>query len=262
MTSGVPRAVRVVAVLALLFGSLFLSAGPAQAGGPTSAILVSPSTGRTAALYYSDAEYDRLSTALGGYQPAADPTIENPNLLTAPGSGSITVTWLIHDVSVWRIDRIFFTDSAGPLIVTQESMDGRDPGDGMYPGGTGNDTAVWHRPPDPQELQTLLAELGLTGPGQQRMTVDGAAAPVAAEADSAGAGSAGAVTDVETVATAASEPVDPADRAGVVWWWVLGGLLAGVVLTAAAVRFVPAVRDQLLGRSADAGPVRMVEVSG
>ena len=243
------RVARLATVFLLLTASLLLAAGPAQAGGPTSALLVSPSTGRTASVYYSDDEYERLSTAMGGYEPTADPTIVNPNLAapTSPGSASVTVTWLIHDVSVWRIDRIFFTSAEGPLIVTQTSAGGGDLSEGMYPGESGNDTAIWHRPPDPQELRAVLSTLGLFGSdGSPSMAVDDAVA----------------AADVESVATSSPVTVDPADRAGVMWWWVLAGLVAGIVLTAAAVRFVPSVRQQLLRRSDDGGQVRMVEVAG
>ena len=244
------RAARIFVVLTVLLASLLFTVAPALAGGPTSALLVSPSTGRTGSVYYADAEYDRLSTALGGYSPTADPTILDPNVTapTSPAAASVTVTWLIHDVSVWRIDRIFFTSAEGPLIVTQMSADGGDLSVGMYPGETGNDTAVWHRPPDPQELRSVLTALGLIGPEQPPLVVDDAVGVASAE--------------VATAAAASPVVIDPAGRAAVSWWWALGGLVIGIALTAAAVRLVPAVRRQLAGRADGDGPVRMVEVVG
>lgn len=256
MTNGLlTRAARLATVLGLIGGSVLLASAPAHAGGPTSVLLVSPATGQTASLYYSDADYDRLSTALGGYQPAADPTIaDDPvlNVPTSPGSASVTVTWMIHDVSVWRIDRIFFTGDAGPLIVTQTSEDGGDLSAGMYPGETGNETAVWHRAPDPAELRSLLTTLQLLGPTQPELVVDNAVATPAAAGDQ---------SSVTTDPLAAASSVDPADRAGVTWWWLLGGLVAGIALTALAVRFVPAIRRQVISESAGDEPTRMVEVA-
>ncbi len=66
-------------------------------------------------------------------------------------------------------------------------------------------------------------------------------------------------SDIETQA-AMSPVVDPADRAGVIWWWALGGLVAGIVLTATVVRFVPSVRRQVISRDDSDEPVRMVEL--
>ena len=49
-------------------------------------------------------------------------------------------------------------------------------------------------------------------------------------------------------------------RYWVIWWWALGGLVAGIVLTATVVRFVPSVRRQLISRDDSDEPVRMVEL--
>ena len=229
-------------------GVLF-AAGTAQAGGPTSALLVSPSTDQAAAVYYSDAEYEQLNTLLGGYAPEPDPTATPTS---HAGGEYVTVTWLIHDVSVWRIDRIFLGAADGPWIVTQ-MVDG-DVGTGMYPGGAGDESGITHRSPDPAALQNLLSSFGLVGPaGGEAAAFDAArvAAPVA---------SANAAT-IETV------PVDV--RAGSPWWWALAGLAAGVLLTAIAVRFLPGVRARLSERSIadqpavdDNGLVRMTPLSG
>jgi hypothetical protein len=256
------RAARLGAVFAVMCVGVLLSAMPAHAGGPTSALLVAPSTGHTASIYYSDPEYDRLFTELGGYDVAPDPTLVQPpgSDVLAPGAAYVTVTWLIHDVSVWRIDRIFLA-ADGPLIVTQTSDEmGEVSAVGMYPGETGNGSAVWHRPPDPTELQAVLAALGLLEPAQNAVQVGGSDAVDGAN----GAGNAAGTeritaSDIETTA-AASPVVDPADRAGVIWWWALGGLVAGIVLTAAVVRLVPSVRRRVVSRDDVDQPVRMVEI--
>ena len=32
------------------------------------------------------------------------------------------MTWLIHDVAVWRVDRVYLGDEGGPWIATQSDM--------------------------------------------------------------------------------------------------------------------------------------------
>jgi hypothetical protein len=136
---------------------------------------------------------------------------------------------LVRRLSVWRIDRIFL-GSDGPWIVTQTTVDG-DAGAGMYPGQAGNDAAVTHRSPDPLALQNLLSSLGLGGPAAGR--------PVGT----------GDVTPFETPVAAAVDA-----RAGSPWWWAMAGWAVGVMLTAVAARFLPAVRSRLAGTTADDQP--------
>jgi len=127
---------------------------------------------------------------------------------------------LIHDVSIWRIDRIFLA-ADGPLIVTQTSDDmGVVSADGMYPGETGNGSALWHRPSDPTELQAVLTALGLLEPTQAAVLVNGSDTLNGNGGNGAGADGISA-SGIETQA-ATSPVVDPADRAGVIWWWALG----------------------------------------
>ncbi|MFD1052131.1 hypothetical protein ACFQ1S_44440, partial [Kibdelosporangium lantanae] len=87
----------------------------AYAGGPTSVIIVDPNTGKTAALYTNDKDYGLLMDVLGPRPPVPD----GPDLHGGPGSSAINVTWLIHDAEVWRIDRVFLDDPAGPWVETQ-----------------------------------------------------------------------------------------------------------------------------------------------
>ncbi|MFN0281424.1 MAG: hypothetical protein ACKVZ6_05580, partial [Kineosporiaceae bacterium] len=55
------RALLVALSLGVLGAASVALAAPGAAGGPTSVLLVDPATGRTAALYATDAEYQRLS---------------------------------------------------------------------------------------------------------------------------------------------------------------------------------------------------------
>jgi hypothetical protein len=247
--------VRILLTLFVASAGCLVMTGAAQAGGPTSALLVSPGAERSAAVYYSDAEYQRLTTLLGGDSPGRDPAAS-----TGPPAGGdyITVTWLIHDVSVWRIDRIFLGAADGPWIVTQLVVD--QAAGGMYPGEAGDDSAVLHRSPDPAALQDLLASLGLAGPATGRAA--GAAASIEpAQVESA------------QVERAQVESAQVAARSGSAWWWALAGLAAGVVLTALAVRFLPAARTRLTERTmaertvadqpaVDDGLVQMTPLSG
>ena len=81
-----------------------ISTGNANAGGPTSVIIVNPATGEANALYHDDADYQVLHDALA---PAEGMSVERPSQLAhGPGISAINITWLIHDVEVWRIDYV------------------------------------------------------------------------------------------------------------------------------------------------------------
>jgi len=119
---------------------------------------------------------------------------------------------------------------------------------GMYPGEAGDETSVTHRSPEPAALRSLLTSIGLLGPrlGQPAGAGDAAsldAAPVAASGQ-----------------LDAAAPVDA--RAGAPWWWLLAGLVAGMLITATAVRFLPAARSRLSDPTAEDELVRMTPLSG
>lgn len=220
---------RLTAVLAMAGAVVLAAPGTATAGGPTSVLLASPYADAASGLYYTDPDYDRLQSLLGG----PDLTTGAPEPAGAAGSPYVTATWLIHDVSAWRIDRIFLV-GADVWVVSEMAGDGGPlTGDGMYPNQTGNAAAIWHRPTDPVALTALLTAHGLT-PGSARPSTGGgtlaAAAPAAGtltdtdtDTDTAGSGS-------SVTATAAASPA----RAG--WLWAIGGLVAGLLLGGAVVR--------------------------
>jgi hypothetical protein len=156
------RVARLITVLVLVGASCLLAAGTGFAGGPTSALLVAPGYERAAAVYYSDPEYQQLETLLAQPAAATGSAADVPAAAPADGLGYITVTWLVHDVSIWRIDRIFLAQDGDHLIVTQLTDGSNATGIGMYPGQLGDDTAVQHRAADPVALQSLLDKLGLT----------------------------------------------------------------------------------------------------
>ncbi len=235
------RVSRLFLVLVVLVTSGLAAAGTAAAGGPTSAILVAPGFQHAAAIYQSDPEYQRLETLLA--EPAAGVSkAELPTTVPADGSGYVTVSWLIHDVAIWRIDRIFLAKNGDPLIVTQMVDGTAASADGMYPGESGNDTAVKHRSSDPAALQALLDGLGLTAAGHaQAIGVALQAAPTT------------------PVTAAADEPATSPPTAAL---WILAGLVLGVGVTALAFRTLPALRHRVVAEPDGTGaePVQMVRL--
>lgn len=182
--------------------SLMAAAPVAWAGGPTSVLLVAPAEGRAAALYTTDQDYGRLLRALGE-QPVADP--KAPDLHGGPGTAAINVTWLVHDVSVWRVDRVFVDVAGGPWVLTSLSFDGPQVD---APGTV-------HRAGQPEVLLSLLGSLGLT---------DGAKAV----RQPAGAQAAQAAPVAQPASAAQAQVVQPARQP--VALWLTGGLAGGVLL--------------------------------
>ncbi|PZF85728.1 hypothetical protein [Jiangella anatolica] len=199
------------AVLAL--GALLFTATPVSAGGPTSVLLVSPSTGRTASLYATDEAYTTLMTQLGADQAAA------PDSRAAPphiGGDQLVVTWMVHDVQPWRVDRIAFDDAGLPEWVHTTHAMGAGP-------IAFDDGGVRHRPADAEALAAVLTDLGLTGrTGPRPAGEDRREATVAAGGAQAAA-----------VAGAAGSADPPDDGALDAATWALpavaGGILAGVL---------------------------------
>lgn len=200
-----PRARSGVLSAAALAGvlTLVLTAVPASAGGPTSVLLVSAQHEQTASLYTTDQRYDRLLEALES-DPDPDPgALRGANV--GPGGRQITVTWLIHDTSIWRIDRVLLDAGGGPWIQTHISYDGVDL----------SEPGVWHRSPAPQRLIALMNRLGLTE---------------GATPDSAGAAphSAAAAAPEQPGTAAGAADTEGGARIGV-WWWTLPALAIGLV---------------------------------
>lgn len=203
---------------------------PAAAGGPTSVLLVAPETGRTASLYTSDDDYQALARLVGAFDASPGETVEGAS--RSPSGRAVTITWLIHDVQVWRVDRVYPDAEGGPLVATQQALDA---------GSTWEAPVAWHRPAAGTELAQLLDRLVLAGgdtasgggqvvgsqPGGQGL--DAGPADPAQRPTSAGDG---------TAASAAA--------------WVLLGSLIGAVLALVTPRAVAARRRS--GAEADHVP--------
>lgn len=211
-----PRRRSLLAVLALVLGSLVLpaAAGPAWAGGPTSVLLVVPGEGRTASLYIDSREYQQLADLLGAHDPA---TSEGKGGSHETGTG-ITLTWLIHDVQVWRVDRVYLDAKGGPWVSTQATF-----GDGSI----WDAPAVWHAPDRGKELSTML---------------DSLVGPDASASDGSATDSTATDTAASTLLADEPAPAAAAEPAGrQVNWLVSGlalvlGLLGGAGLVTAASR--------------------------
>jgi hypothetical protein len=207
----------------LVTAPLVLS-GPAFAGGPTSALLSVPGEGATASLYYTDPEYDALADLVGIETSDGVGKVDGSGLGHENGPG-VTVTWLIHDVTPWRVDRIYLEGKGAPWISTQVSSGG---------GMSWDSPVVWHQPASASELVTLLDRLGVGEAARGTGDVSGVAgAPLPIPAEQAPIPAEPAPVPVEP---ASEEPVraEASSYTGLVWG--LGGLGAGVLLTALWVR--------------------------
>ena len=137
------RLVLLAPLLALL--AVGLGPLPAYAGGPTSVLMVSPRLEQARAAYYSDPVYSKLAAAIGEDQTG--PNAAPAGLAT--GSEDVRLIWLIHDVQIWRIDRIHRTRADGMWIETVVEV-----GDGRV----FDAPARWHRPADEAALTAALSQ--------------------------------------------------------------------------------------------------------
>ncbi len=183
-------------------------APPSAAGGPTSVLLVDQANERATALYASDERYTRLADLVGASSTRAGATELPPGADSNLASGSgITLTWLIHDVEAWRVDRVFLDAPGGPWIASRTDLSGA--------GSIWDGDPSWHRPSDPEELVDLLSALGL-GSDSTRTATAGDVTPGADRPRTAAAASPAAA------APAGSTSGGPL--------WGLGGMLLGAVL--------------------------------
>ncbi|WP_369171891.1 hypothetical protein AB5J49_29610 [Streptomyces sp. R28] len=210
--------------MAATLALLVWGAAPASAGGPTSVLLVSPESAETAALYYADEEYGELEQLLGAVGKG---TRDKPPEAGLTAARQINITWMVHDVTPWRLDRVYPLHKGRDVwIHTAANLD-----------STTNGT--WHRADHPSQLRALLKKLGLMGKVSGQVFGGGRDAifPPGWEEggrDDAAKDSSGLTADAADKATEAS----PAQGAGsgsgsgdgTEWWWALPGAAAGAVL--------------------------------
>ena len=230
------RATLTALVLVLL--SMFVT-GTAHAGGPTSALLVVPGAGQTAALYNSDADYNSLATLVGAFE--APGKVDRSGASHEAGAG-VTVTWLIHDVQVWRVDRIYVVDDGKAWISTQVDLDGSN--------NIWASPVVWHTATDSRGLTTLLTRLGVNpagGPGAVSDTGTGTGTNTDTDTDASVAPSPAASKQPSSAATSQTKSQESPSWAGPLWG--IAGLALGGLIAVLAMWTFPNAR---LGRRSDA----------
>jgi hypothetical protein len=171
----------ILAAIALLLAAVGWSStvGTAYAGGPTSVLLVDPSAGRAAALYHSSPDYQRLVDAINAYSSDLG-SVDRPASVAENTSDAYRLTWLIHDMTIWRLDRIYRTADDGLWLQTVADESGGDPF--AQPGR-------WHRVVNPEAVTAVLTSAGLTEqPVPQAPAADDSAGPTATSTVPAGTG--------------------------------------------------------------------------
>jgi hypothetical protein len=203
----------IVAVLVVALSSVM----PAVAGGPTSVLLSAPSVPRVVATGYEDKTYNDLTELIQSTDTAGKADTSHLH-----ESGEfVRATWLIHDMSVWRLDVIYPQAENGPWIATTT----------MDENGRMSETPVWHRSSDPAKLLKLLDAIGLLG-GKQ-----GVSGPTNLSWND------GTQTTTAPVEQPAVQPpvetvkAQPGALTG--WRWAIPGFVLGALIAVVAVRLVP-----------------------
>ena len=186
---------RALATVVLVLSAVVGLPATAHAGGPTS-VLITHVGASAGALYYTDQEYDDLVALL--------PDGETRGKAMPPGSGiDYNLTWMIHDVSAWRWDRVRVSRDGTAWVSTNV---------------TDSSLAGWEEVASPAKLAALLA------------AVQGRELP----------STAALAQDVEPASTSpAATPApasDPAWFALTGWRWVVPGGLLGLLVGAVAAR--------------------------
>ncbi|NEA32888.1 hypothetical protein [Streptomyces sp. SID13031] len=209
----------------IVLGILGVGALPAHAGGPTSVLLSVPSAGKVVATGYDDKIYGELQELLD-----TTPAPGSPAEKTERANGRyVRATWMIHDMTPWRLDMIYPDAPGGPWIATTENASG-----GALPYDP-----VWHRAKDGAQLIKLLDSLGLLN------------------ADSADGGTFGGPTALPQAPQTPAEvaAVDDTPTATVLkaeqkpllgWRWSIPGFLVGAAAAYLFLRLLPRRRWQLI----------------
>lgn len=200
------------------------AASPASAGGPTSVLVTSPGSEETASLYHSDKQYVELERLLG---PVGKGTRERPPEAVSASVRLVNVTWMVHDVAPWRVDRVFLADPGQDVWIHTTAHT------------TGSPNGLWHRAEDPIHVHKFL--FGLDVMGETTGTGPGSGTyPAPWETEGTGP-----ETDQGAAAAASETRATPATDEGTDWWWAVPGLVAGAALALALRPYVtrwPSIR--------------------
>ncbi|MGW3101030.1 hypothetical protein [Streptomyces sp. NPDC001100] len=200
--------------LATTLSLMVWGASGAAAGGPTSVLVTSPTSGQAAALYYSDEQYGKLQRLLG---PEGRGTRDKPPEADLDHARQINVTWLAHDISPWRIDRVFPVESRPQAVWIHTAADVPE---------NASLNGYWHRAAQPAQLRSLLRKLGVTGTGSGSGGYAGIF-PAPWQPTESAPSVAAPDTDAETstVRVTVGDKGEGTDR-----WWAIPGAAAGAVL--------------------------------
>ncbi|MFI9581084.1 hypothetical protein ACIHCQ_04440 [Streptomyces sp. NPDC052236] len=234
------RLVRRLAALMTVLALSWIFAPGAVAGGPTSVLLTSPESGETASLYTSDKDYGTLSDLLGpdGQGVANGQKDQPPPETMEVETRLITVTWMVHDVQPWRVDRIYPGGQPDSTWIYTSVYEG----DAQQKGS-------WHQAQEPAKLTRLLKKLGVMG----KKTGEGGTnlyPPTWEQGDEGTASTGATAPDTrQDNAAAASAGDDTTD-----WWWAIPGLVAGAALTLVARPMVARLPRPPFGRGGTPEP--------
>ena len=184
-------------VVSLAAGLLVLAAPPASAGGPTSVLVVNYDGNRASAALTGSTLYSDLETAL---DPSTTPSGEK----LAPAAfmnTPIRLTWMIHDVTPWRVDAISIVGTDVWVETTADAGSGQS----LFETPT-----IRHRAKDAGLLVATLTALGVYG--QQNESPSATPSPTRPAVAAAAASDAVAVDVAPTVAPATE------DLSSIPWW--------------------------------------------
>jgi hypothetical protein len=210
-------------VLLIVLGIAGVGVLPAHAGGPTSVLLSRPDSGKVVATGYEDKTYTELQELLDTEPNGPDDGLEH-------SSGTfVRATWMIHDMTPWRLDVIYPDAPGGPWIATTQS----DLSTGELP-----DKPVWHRAADDVKLVKLLVDLGLLhGKGHD----DAVGGPTLLPAAPQTPAEVAAVDDTPTTTVLKTE-----QKPLLGWRWSVPGFLAGAAAAYLLIRLLPRRNWQLI----------------
>jgi hypothetical protein len=211
-------------VLLITLGILGVGVLPAAAGGPTSVLLSSPGNGKVVATGYEDRSYEELRGLLDT-QPEESDT-EQHDIGTF-----VRATWLIHDMTPWRLDVIYPDAPGGPWIATTQDLDGS----GKLPA-----KPTWHRATDDARLVKLLVTLGLLHGNRADGSTFGGPTTLPQAAPQTPAEVA-AVDDTSAATTLRTE-----QKPLLGWRWSIPGFVLGAAVTYLFLRYLPRRRWQLI----------------
>ncbi len=137
-------------VAAVAAALLVASAPPASAGGPTSVLAVDYDGSRAAGALTGSPAYANLEKALDAYNAPTGDARPAASFMDA----RVRLTWLIHDVTPWRVDAVIVDGDDVWVETSMNLADGKD----LFQA-----PAVLHRPKDTALLLATLTSLGVYG---------------------------------------------------------------------------------------------------